>query len=439
MGTDSDRAPLAVHEGRSRARVDDVLVIGGGVIGLASAHALLGAGRGVRLLDRGPLGSGASHGNSGLITPSHALPLSRPGMLRKTLGWMLRSDAPVLVRPRLDLDLLRFGLRFARSSRPGAMRASLRGRALLLDGSRALYSALVAEEGLDCEWEERGLLLVFATEEARAAEEASHTLLAEHGLVAESLDPQALLAREPALRDDLAGGTFFPQDAHLRPDWLVRELGRIVRARGGQVEERCEVRGFLLDQGRVVGVRTADGERRAHSVVIATGALAPRLARELGLRLPVVPGKGYSLTCPRPDPCPRLPMILDEAAMGVTPWPSGLRLGGTVELAGQDLTLRPERLEVLRAGARRFLRAMPPDEGVERWCGLRALTPDELPIIDRAPRHPNVFIATGHGRMGVSMAPATGKLVAELVTQAAPHVDPAPYSLARFRWNGAPS
>jgi len=167
------------------------------------------------------------------------------------------------------------------------------------------------------------------------------------------------------------------------------------------------------------------------TLVLATGAWT-RLARDLRLRLPVQPGKGYSLTLEKPDDGPRLPMILEEAAVGVTPWPSGLRIAGTMEFSGFDQRPRPDRFEAMRRGAARYLRDAGPTRTVEQWFGWRAMTPDELPIIGRSPRHDGVYIATGHGRMGVSMSPSTGRLIAELVTNRATHIDPTPYSPERF-------
>jgi D-amino-acid dehydrogenase len=390
----------------------DVIVVGGGVIGLACANALLDAGRSVRIVEQETVGSGASHGNCGLITPSHALPLNRPGMVRKALRWMWRADSPILVRPRLDFEFLAWGLRFARNCRVDRMRATMRGRAQLLETSRDLYVELIDKEGLACEWETLGLLEIFATGKAREAAEPTSRLLEEHGIRAEPVEAEKLLEFEPALRDGLAGGRWFPRDAQVRPEQLVSELARIVRAKGARIDEGCAVRSL--------------NELRARNVVLATGARAPELCR-----VPIQPGKGYSVTAARPDPCPKLPLLLHESNMGITPWRSGYRLAGTMEFAGFDDRLRRPRLDALHAGARRYLRHGPV-EATEEWCGWRPMTPDELPIIDRLPRHPNVLCALGHGMMGVSMAPATARLITDMVVGAEPFVDPAPYSLARL-------
>ncbi len=410
----------------------DVIVIGGGVIGLACTYALLEAGRSVRVLERDVLGSGASHGNCGLITPSHALPLTRPGLVRQLLRWMWRSDAPIYVRPRFDPALFGWGLRLLRSCGSEAMLRSLRGRAALLESSRDLFVELIEKEGLSCGWETVGLLEVFATAKAREEAAPVHRLLAEHGVESESYSRGELLELEPALRDDVDAGCWYPRDARLRPEELISELARVVRAQGARIEEGCAVRGFELDGARVGAVSTDAARFHADQVVVAAGAWTTALGRPVGLRLPVQPGKGYSVTTSRPDRCPHHSLLLHEASVAVTPWKRGYRLGGTMEFSGFDERLSRPRLEALRAGARRYLREPYGTEVEEEWCGWRPMTPDELPIIDRAPRFANVMVATGHGMMGVSMAPATGRLVAEMITGVEPFVDPAPYALARF-------
>jgi len=409
----------------------EVVVVGGGVIGLAVALELSTAGRSVRVMERAQPGSGASHGNCGLLTPSHSLPLTQPGMVRRVLGWMLRDDAPIYVRTRFDLGFLCWGLRFARHCNVGAMQNALRGRAALLELSRSLFDDWVERHSLAIEYETIGLMEVYATEQGRDQAQDAHALLAEHGIRSEAFTRAALLQREPALRADLCSGQWYPSDAHLRPDALVNELVRCARASGVRVDGDTLVTGIETERGRVSGVRTGQEFVSCEQLVLCAGAWSPPLGRALGLKLPIQPGKGYSITTARPSPCPSVPLLLKEANMAVTPWGSGLRLGGTMEFDGLDSTLRPSRLDALRTGAARFLQEPLGADPVE-WCGFRPMTPDELPLIGPAPLFPNAIIATGHGMMGVSMATGTAQLVRELLTGAAPCVDPAPYAPQRF-------
>ena len=411
----------------------DVLIIGGGVIGLASALELLEAGHSVRILERKRLGAGASEGNCGLITPSHALPLTRPGTVGKALASMLSSSSPLYFRPRLDLSLIAWGLNFSRNCNRPSMLRTMFARSDMLVRSRELYNELIAKHKLACEWEERGLLTVFATERAFAKERAADAELAAVGVETSHLSPEELKRHEPALRDDLAGASYFPQDAHLRPDLLLKELERIVREKGAIIDEKQEVTGFCVELGRVTHVQTENGLRASKHFLIATGAWSPSLAKTLRLHLPIQPGKGYSVTMPRPEVCPDTPLILAEPSMAVTPWESGLRLGGTMEFAGYDEKLRAKRLNALITGAGRFLRSDLNSGTKERWCGWRPMTPNELPIIDRAPELENLYVAAGHGMMGVSMAPATAQLVRHLIDGEDVGLDREPYRIPGTR------
>jgi len=234
----------------------DVVIVGAGVAGLASANELLAAGRSVCVLEREHVGAGASHGNCGLVTPSHATPLTQPGTLRKLLGWMLRPDAPVYIKPRLDFSLLTWGLRFARACGREAMLQTLRARAAILQSSRALFDEWIERDGLQCEWDTLGLLLVYTSSEGVETEHALHAELREHAIEAIALDARELVQRDPALRDDLAGGAWYPGDAHLRPDRYVAELARLVRARGGELIEGCDVRAVRTSGRRVEALDT---------------------------------------------------------------------------------------------------------------------------------------------------------------------------------------
>jgi len=411
---------------------DDVLIVGGGVIGLACAHALALRGRRVRLLERGRIGAGASQGNCGLVTPSHALPLNVPGLPRKVMGWMFRSDSPVYWRPRPDLRLLNWGRHFLARCNERDMLQAMHGRAALLQASREQYDALFAANDLACEWLESGLLVVYRTQAAMHATAALEAHLKDVGIEPEELDAGEVQAREPALRDEVQGGHFFACDAELRPDALVAGWAEVVRKAGVELVEECAVEGFEVGASRVDAVRTVRGRMPAREVVIATGAWSPQLGRALGLAVPVQPGKGYTLTLPRPAICPRFPLLLKERNCAVTPWGSGLRLGGTMEFSGYRERLDPRRLAAIRASVAEYLREPGAGLPAEEWTGWRPMTWDELPILGRSPRHENVCLATGHGMLGVSMAPASGRLIAELVCGAAPHLDPAPYAPARF-------
>ena len=413
-------------------REPDVLILGGGVIGLACAHYLLQAGRSVHVLERGLVGAATSHGNCGTITPSHAPPLAAPGTLAKALRWMWRPDAPLYVKPRMDLELAAWMLRFASRCNARDWRRTALARATLLNASRGLIESLVREQRLDCEFEASGLSYVYATQAALDAEVAGLDELREFGIASQVLDGAALAAEEPALLPGLAGAVHFPGDAHFRPEKFTAELARIVRGQGGLVEEHVEVLSMDVSAGKVGAVSTSAGARSGRSVLVALGPWsAPMLARH-GIKLPIQPGKGYSQTYSRPSLVPGVPMVLREHSVCVTAWDSGFRLGSTMEFSGYDDSLNRTRLDALEHAARRYLHHPTGEQRREEWCGWRPMTVDDLPILGLAPRHDNLWLATGHGMMGMTLSAVSGRLIADLISGAEPVVDPQPSSPHRF-------
>jgi D-amino-acid dehydrogenase len=413
-------------------RTSDVLVLGGGVIGLACAYYLLESGRSVTVLEQGTAGCGSSHGNCGTLTPSHAAPLAMPGTIGTALRWLFKADAPLRIKPRLDPDLLRWLLGFAGRCNWRAFEHALRAKAPLLLRSRALIEELVRTERLDCEFEALGTLNVYRDAANFEHACALNERLAAVGLRVEVLDGATTLAREPALKPGVAGALFHPGDAQLRPDRYVAELARIVREKGGLIVEGARVEACVREGTRIAKVATTQGEFAGRDLVLALGSWSPLLARTLGLRIPIQPGKGYSITYTRPARCPRIPLTLKEPSVCVTAWGSGYRLGSTMEFAGYDATLNRTRLDALRRGAAAFLHEPEGPAVVEEWYGWRPMTPDDLPVLGRAPGLDNLVIATGHGMLGVTMSAGTGQLVGELVAGRPPSLDLSPFAPARF-------
>ena len=410
---------------------DDVLIIGGGAIGLATALALLDAGRGVRILEAGAVGGGASHGNCGTITPSHAPPLAAPGVVAQALRWMFTPDAPLYLKPRIDPALWHWLLRFAVRCNPRDWRQSTQARAALLNDARARLADWVSRYGLQCEFEEEGLDYVFRDPRKFQQYVDESVVLKTFGIATQVFGGTDYEREEPAMLPGVAGAIRFPGDARLRPDRYVAELARVVRERGGVIEEQCRV-DRLEPTSDGVRLATSQGERKGGAAVIALGAWTPAFARRLGIRAPIQPGKGYSITYSRPARVPRHPMVLKDRSVCVTVWGSGFRLGSTMEFSGHDDTLNATRLAALERGAREFLREPVGAEVHERWCGWRPMTWDDLPLLGRAPGQRKVWIAAGHGMLGISMSTATGQLMADLMTGRPPAFDPSPYRPERF-------
>ncbi len=411
----------------------DVVILGGGVIGLACALYLLKSGASVRVLEQGLPGSGSSHGNCGTITPSHAGPLTMPGMVGTALRSLLRRDAPLYVNPRPDPERARWLLGFARRCTWADYRRAGEARGALLARSRALLGELVASEGLDCEFETVGELYVYRDRRTLDADRAHIDLLRDLGMDVRPLHGDDAMAQEPCLREGVVGGLLHPGDARLRPHRYVAELARRVRELGGAIETGARIDAFVNEGSRVSHVRTAGGVFSGDRVVMALGAWSPLLGRLLDVRLPMQPGKGYSLTWDTPPArAPHHSLVLREASVCVTPWASGYRLGSTMEFSGFDESLNPVRIEALRRGAAAYLHEPEGQGEAVPWWGWRPMSVDEVPIIGPSGRWSNLTYATAHGMLGISMSAATGELVASLLAGPAPTLDPTPYSPSRF-------
>ncbi len=407
-------------------------MVGGGVIGAACAYYLRRAGRLVTLIDQGEFGRGCSHGNCGFVSPSHVLPLAGPGALRAALRTLFARNSPLKVRWRFNPSLWSWFWHFARRCNFNDMISAGHAIQALLTSSRLLYTDLLPSVLSDVEWEANGVLFVFrTTEEMEHYAETQRLLRSEFNLEARRYDGPALTEFEPALKTGLAGGWHHATDAHLRPDKLMAAWRRVLTADGVDIREHCALQDLKTDARLVRGVITSQGEMPADQVVIATGAWTPKLRGMLRCPIPIQPGKGYSLTMPRPKLCPRLPLLFEEHRVAITPMQTGYRIGSTMEFTGYDATLNPERLRLLREGAEAYLQEPWAEPVLESWWGWRPMTADSVPFIGPVPALDNVFVAAGHGMLGVSMSPATGKLVAELVTGQTPHLEPQPYRIDR--------
>ncbi len=415
-----------------------VAVVGGGVIGLCAAYYALRAGKRVTLLERGPEGDGhCCTENAGMVVPSHFVPLAAPGMVSLGLRWMLNPRSPFAIRLRPSRDLLRWGLLFWRHANRRHVEAS---RELLRDlnlRSRALFAELEGEGGYGLV--QRGLVMLCAGQKALDAEAHLAGDAAALGLDVEVCDAARLAAIDPDIDMAAAGGVWFKQDCHMDPGrFLDRLRGEVLRM-GGEISHGVEVRGFVRE-GRTIRAATLAGaggaELRADQFVLAGGAWTPELARGLGLRLPMQAGKGYSMTVPEPVQRPRLCSILTEARVAVTPVAGGgLRLAGTMEIGRNDLRVNERRVEGIIASVPRYLPRFEAGHfaGLRRWAGLRPCSPDGLPYLGPAPSiADNLFLATGHSMMGLSLAPVTGQLIAQLLCGEAPEIGLAQLAPDRF-------
>jgi len=413
----------------------NAIVIGGGAIGCGAAYYLAKQGCQVRVLEASRVGRACSHGNCGYICPSHALPLTAPGAVQRVVRAMFDKDSALYIKPRFDPALWLWLVRFALRCRRRNVRPVAVARQALLASSMQLYRQLLAEESLDVEWEDRGLLFVYKSpREFAAYQSTAESVRRDFGIEMIPYPGERLAELEPALRSDLGGGWHCPTDSHLRPDRLMAALVSVLRSQGVEIVEQAAVTAFDIGGGRARSIHTTRGSMTGDVFILAAGAESPVFAKQLDCRIPIQPGKGYSITLPRPERGPNIPMIFEESHVAATPWQSGLRIGSTMEFVGYDRSINRRRIELFMRAAAEHL-AQPPGGPIqEEWYGWRPMTYDELPCVGPAPRASNVIVAAGHGMIGISTMTATGKLVSELALGIEPHLDPMPYSLNRFNY-----
>ena len=411
----------------------DVAIIGGGIIGVCTAYYLLRTGAQVILVEKDELGAGCSDANAGLIVPGHSMPLATPGVIAKGIRWLLHPESPFYIKPRFDPDLFSWLWLFRRACEHQRMLKSMAYLCELNAASRALFEEM-AGEGLDFFFEKKGLLIVCRTksgfegaiEEAREKEKLN--------LPVAVLDREKILEMEPVLRSDVAGGLFFPQDAHIDCLQFVRAVAKKAEAEGVRIMTKTEVIAWEKENGHIKKIITTGGEIEADQFVLAAGAWSPHLIRELGMKLLVQPAKGYSLTYLKPEPCPSHPLILAETKVAVTPLAEHLRFGGTLELTGLDSRINQRRVEAIKKAIPRYLHDLNPQnlELVKLWRGLRPCSPDGLPFLGRTRKYNNLIVACGHAMQGVSLAPITGKLVAQILAGEKPLIDISPLAVERY-------
>ena len=412
--------------------MSEVVVIGAGVIGLSCAYELVRKGVDVTILDKGRLGEGAAWGSAGWVTQTLSAPLPAPGLVWASLKWMLQKDSPLYIKPWADSALPKWLFSFWRHCNRLDHDAGLAAMAALTERTMPLYDTL-AGDGIDFEMEKAGMLFAFTSHEG-----LNHTLddlraLAKHGYATPSvLDGDSVREAEPALTKAVVGGMLVESERHVRPELLTTGLSRRLAESGVTMKSETEVTRMKRQGSRMTGLVTNKGELSGDRFLIAGGAWSGSLARMAGFRLPVQSGKGYSVTIHDPAIRLRRPLYLGEAKLGVTPFRAALRIAGTMELAGISETLDPRRLDAIRASADRFLVGWRQGTSQEEWTGMRPVTPDGLPAMGRAPGYDNLYVATGHGMLGLTLAPATGVALAELIHSGKTSVDLSPFDPKRF-------
>jgi len=423
---------LAFDTPPSAAARPDVAVVGGGVIGIACALELARRGRRVTVLERDRVGHACSHGNAGWLTPSLAVPLPAPGLVWKASKWLLDRDSPFYIKPRLDLGLASWLLRFLAATRRDRFE---RGTAALVEICRwsvEAWKELAGRAADDFGFEQVGLLSVYEHEAAFAAGRAGAELVARCGVPFEVWSADDVHEREPSIRGDQVGGYFFPEDAQCVPNRAVAMLAEEARRAGVVFVEDAEVFEVERRGRRVRALGTTQGRIEPDAVVVATGAWSGSFGKKLGLHVPMLGAKGYTLIVPRLARHPRRSLMLAERKLAINPHADALRISGTLELVDEDLSITERRVAAIVTAARGMLELPDPLPVVELWRGLRPCVPDGLPMIGRGRGQENVWVATGHQMTGLKTGPGSGRLLAELMSGETPSFDPEPFRADRY-------
>jgi len=395
-----------------------VSIIGGGIIGLCSAYYLAKEDFQVSVFDKSDMTDGCSYGNAGMIVPSHIIPLAQPGMITQGMKWMFDSQSPFYVKPRLSSDLIKWGMQFykhANQKHVEKAMPALRDLSLL---SLELYQDFAKEDN-SFFYDEKGLLMLFKTE--KTAEEMHHEgKIAENlGLGVNYLSKEEVSQLESGTKTDVIGGVHYTSDAHLYPQKFMQFIKEQLNKLGVEIYKNTAVTDFKISNNSVSEVITPKGNFTTDEVVLATGSWSPEIARKLQTSISLLPGKGYSFTLKEKNHKPSIPSILCEGKVAVTPMANDIRFGGTMEIThNNDTKINQNRLQGIINSVNDFY----PDLDIEMpkvkdtWYGFRPCTPSGMPIITKSKKITNLTFATGHAMMGLSLAPATGKVVAELIS-----------------------
>lgn len=393
-------------------------VIGGGIIGLCSAYYLAKEGYQVEVFDKSDLSDGCSYGNAGMIVPSHIIPLAQPGMIAQGMRWMFDSHSPFYVKPRLSADLLKWGLQFYKKSTHNHVSDAIPALRDLGLFSKELYRDL-SRESDSFFYEEKGLLMLYKSD--KVADEMYHegNLAAEEGLKVDFLSREEVRRLETGTKTDVIGGVHYKSDAHLYPQKFMAFIKNELDKAKVTIHANTKVADFVVVNGKVTQIITNKGNFTTDEVVLASGAWSPDIAGKLGISVSILPGKGYSFTLSNKTVKPTIPSILCEGKVAVTPMANDIRFGGTMEITHTgDTKINQNRLQ----GIVNSINSFYPDLKIEKpteedtWFGFRPCTPSGMPVIARDKKLSNVILATGHAMMGLSLAPATGKLVTEIIS-----------------------
>ncbi len=406
----------------------EVVIIGGGIIGLCSAYYLQKEGCAVTIIDQSGMTKGASFVNAGYITPSHIIPLSAPGMITKGLKWMFDTASPFYVKPRLDKDFLKWAWAFKKSATASKVEKAIPIIKEINILGRTLYEEIKQSGDFNFHYERKGLLMLYKTDKAGEEEWEVGQRAIKEGLNVNHITAEEVKKMEPDAAIDCKGAVYFDSDAHMTPKEFMAEMVSYLKEKGVTFYTHEKVQDLVISKDAIKEVMTTKRKLKADEVLIAAGSWSPLLTRKLGVKIPIQAGKGYRINTERETGI-TIPALLVEAKVAVTPMNGFTRFAGTMELAGINDTINPKRVKAISKSVSNYYQglSLTKEEEATADFGLRPCSPDGLPYIGRTHKYKNLIIASGHAMMGWSLGPPTGKLVSEIISDKKLSLDIKPF------------
>ena len=401
-----------------------VVVIGGGIAGLCTAYYLQKEGHEVTVVDQSNFSFGASYVNAGYITPSHIISLAAPGMITKGLKWMLNPTSPFYVKPRLNLDFIKWALAFKRSANKKKVAQSIPVIKDINILSRSLYQEMKDLNDFDFHHEHKGLLMAYKSEKAGEQEWKVGQKAIKLGLKVENLSASDVSKLEPKANLNIKGAVYYHSDAHMTPTIFMKNMLSYLQSKEVKILAEEEVKDLIFSKNVITKLTTDKREILADEFVVAAGSWSSKLTKKLGIKILLQAGKGYRINVPRTTNI-TIPTILMEAKVAVTPMTGFTRFAGTMEINDINHKINPVRVNAIAKSASKYYDGLQitNQEKEAAQCGLRPVSPDGLPYIGRTSKYNNLTIATGHAMMGWSLGPATGKMVTEIISNQKPSLN----------------
>ena len=416
------------------SKKENVVIAGGGVTGLCTAYYLSKKGYQPTVVDSGEITDGCSFGNMGFLSPSHFIPLASPGIISEGLKHMLNSKSPFYIKPRLDFRFLQWGIQFYKNSTRQTVEKNTPYLNDLLQLSRRLMNEIREDIGDVFDMEEIGCMMMCKGEDTFRHELELADQAEKLGLKVERLGSRQVQELEPDVEVKVAGAVLFKDDAHIDPGKFMVAMKRYLEKHGVQFMLNTRLTGFQKNGKKITGITTDKGYIPADTVVLSAGSWLPELAKLLGIKLLLQPGKGYSYTYDHVGKNIRYPAILVDGRCAITPWKNKLRIGGTMEFSGINKKILIKRMEGIYNSVKNFYPGLdisfPPQDKI--WTGLRPVTPDGLPYIGTHKPYNNLVIAGGHAMLGISEGSGTGQIVSDLIAGTATEIDIAAFNPERF-------